>query len=251
MNEQKAIVVTGANGNLASYFNQQALQNGYKLILYYHANDERLLPLLQEFPESIRLVKTNFADPIDLRPEFDRIIDSTGWQPKALFHCSTARSSDFQPLSDSKAETWEKVIDVNVNGTFRILQTVLPHFRRQKYGKIVLLGSNVTRIGLPRGSAYSASKAAIANISRSLATEEAKYNIFINTISPGPIKIDESQFSESYRKFREEYYREKVQEIPLRRCASFEDVCGLAWFLISEDNRYITGEEFFITGGKL
>ncbi|MCF7913064.1 MAG: SDR family oxidoreductase [Candidatus Cloacimonetes bacterium] len=251
MKSNQAIVITGANGNLASYFNRQALEKGYNLILFYNHQNTRLQALQSEFSQKIRLIKTDFAESKDLKPELDSIIRSTGWQIDALFHCSTARSSDFQSLSDSTPETWERIIDVNVKGTFRILQAVLPYFRQQRHGKIVLLGSNVTRIGLPRGSAYSASKAAIANISRSLAAEEAKYNIFINTISPGPIKIDDSHFSESYRKFREEYYREKMSEIPLKRCASFEDVCGLAWFLISENNQYITGEEFYITGGKL
>lgn len=251
MKNNQAIIITGANGNLASYFNHQALQKGYNLILYYHNKDERILSIKEQYPDRVKLIKTDFADSKDLKPDLDLIIKSTGWQIIALFHCSTARSSEFQSLSDSAPETWEQIVDVNVKGTFRILQAVLPYFRQQNYGKIVLLGSNVTRIGLPRGSAYSASKAAIANISRSLASEEGKYNIFINTISPGPIKIDDSHFSESYRKFREEYYREKVKEIPLKRCASFEDVCGLAWFLISETNQYITGEEFYVTGGKL
>jgi NAD(P)-dependent dehydrogenase (short-subunit alcohol dehydrogenase family) len=128
---------------------------------------------------------------------------------------------------------------------------VLPYFKQKKYGRIVLFGSNVSRIGLPRGTAYSASKAAISNLCRSVAVEEATDKIIINTISPGPIKIDESHFSESYRKFREEYYKEKLKEIPLKRCATFEDIFGLCRFLISEENSYITGEEFFVTGGKL
>jgi 3-oxoacyl-[acyl-carrier protein] reductase len=251
MKTNQAIVVTGANGNLASYFNHQAVQKGYNLILYYHQNDERVQNLSTQYPDQIKLIKMDLAESPELKYKLNQIIENSGWQIIALFHCSTARSSDFKSLSDSEPSIWEKIIDVNVKGTFRILQAVIPHFRQHKYGKIVLLGSNVTRIGLPRGSAYSASKAAIANICRSLAAEEAKYNIFINTISPGPIKIDDSHFSESYRKFRNEYYREKIREIPLQRCASLEDVCGLAWFLISENNSYITGEEFYITGGKL
>lgn len=63
--------------------------------------------------------------------------------------------------------------------------------------------------------------------------------------------IDESHFSESYRKFRQEYYQEKIKEIPLRRCATYKDIFGICNFLLSQENTYITGEEFFITGGKL
>lgn len=248
---KKAIIVSGANGNLAAFFNQQALEKGYKLILYYHDSQTRITPLIDKYPQSIRLIKADLAKASDLSIPLDQVIKDTGWTTVAFLHCATVRSSDFQNLADSKPEIWEKIIDINIKGAYRLLRAIIPLFRKNQYGKIVLLGSNVTRIGLPRGSAYSASKAAIANICRCLAQEEAGNNIYINTISPGPIKIDDSHFSESYRKFREEYYSEKIKEIPLKRCASLEEVCGLAWYLISENNSYITGEEFFVTGGKL
>jgi 3-oxoacyl-[acyl-carrier protein] reductase len=175
----------------------------------------------------------------------------TGWIPDRLIHTATVRSHDFKPLVATDPQLWTEIIQTNVLGTFNLLKSVLPYFIENSYGKIVLFASNVTRIGLPKGSAYAASKAAIANLSRTLAAEEAKHNIIVNTVSPGPIKIDESSFSESYRKFREEYYKEKVEEIPLKRCATFDDLLGICNFLLSEENSYITGEEFFITGGKL
>ena len=250
-NPKYALIVTGANGNLASHFIRKVLQKNYKLILLYHQKRQRIDELLPEFENEIRLIATDFAKPDQLERKFDEVFASTGWIPRGLFHTVTARSSDFQPLADSPSEMWEYIIDVNIKGTFRLLKALIPHFRKHQYGKIVLIGSNVSRIGLPRGSAYAVSKAALGNLSRSLATEEGQNNIYINTISPGPIKIDDSHFSESYRKFREEYYQEKIREIPLQRCASVEDIFGLAWFLLSENNSYITGEEFYITGGKL
>ncbi|MCF7919821.1 MAG: SDR family oxidoreductase [Candidatus Cloacimonetes bacterium] len=251
INTDYALVVTGANGNLASHFNRKVLQQGYNLILLYHNNRQRLDELLMECASRIRLIRTDFASADDLKRQFADVFTETGWIPRGLFHTTTARSSDFQPLADSPEATWEYVIDVNIKGTFRLLKALIPYFRKYNYGKIVLMGSNVSRIGLPRGSAYSLSKAAMGNLSRCLATEEGHNNIFINTISPGPIKMDDSHFSESYRKFREEYYKERIREIPLQRCASVEDIFGLAWFLLSENNSYITGEEFYITGGKL
>jgi 3-oxoacyl-[acyl-carrier protein] reductase len=250
-NPKYALIVTGANGNLASQFIIKALQMNYKLILIYHQNRDRIDEFLPEHKNDIRLIATDFSKSEQLEQKFEEVFSSTGWIPRGLFHAATARSSDFQPLADSPTEMWEYIIDVNIKGTFRLLKALIPHFRKYRYGKIVLIGSNVSRIGLPRGSAYAVSKAALGNLSRSIATEEGQNNIYINTISPGPIKIDDSHFSESYRKFREEYYQEKMREIPLQRCASVEDIFGLAWFLLSENNSYITGEEFYITGGKL
>ncbi len=248
---KKTIIITGANGNVGSYFAAQYLELGENLLLIIHEKDHRIIGLKKKYPKQIQIIKTDLIDLEALKKKLNKAIKETGWQPGRLIHTATKRSHDFKPLVDTDPEIWKQIVLMNLVGTFNILKSVIPYFRKNKYGKIVLFGSNVTRIGLPKGSAYSASKAGIANISRTLAAEEAKNNIIINTVSPGPIKIDDSQFSESYRKFREEYYNKNIRDIPLKRCASFEDILGLCKFLLSKENSYITGEEFFITGGKI
>lgn len=249
--KNKAIIITGANGNVGSYFARKFLESDENLILLIHKSEQRLQDLQQKFADNLRIIKVDLIDISLLQNKLSKVTEETGWQPDRLIHTATKRSHDFKPLADTNPELWKQIIMMNLVGVFNILKCTLPFFRRNEYGKIVLFGSNVTRIGLPKGSAYSAAKAGIANISRTLAAEEAKNNIIINTVSPGPIKIDDSQFSESYRKFREEYYNEKIRDIPLKRCASFDDLLGLCKFLLSKENSYITGEEFFITGGKI
>jgi len=245
----KALIITGANGNVGSYLAHKFSVAGNNLILFVHQNTHRIADLAEL--DTVRIIQKEITDREGMITEFDRVINETGWIPEKLIHTATERSHDIKSLLDSDPDLWTSIIHINILGTYNILKCVLPHFRQNQRGKIVLFGSNVTRIGLPKGSAYAASKAAIANLGRTLAVEEAPHNIIINTVSPGPIKIDDSQFSESYRKFREEYYSEKLREIPLKRCASFQDIFGVCRFLLSDENSYITGEEFFITGGKI
>jgi len=166
------------------------------------------------------------------------------------------RSIDAESLIETTPDLWQKIIQVNLIGTYNILRVVIPEMIKRNNTKpstrrIVIFGSNVSRIGLPNGTAYSASKAAISNLCRSLSIELGPQNILINTISPGPIEIDNSHFSPEYRKFREQYYEEMLKQTPLKRLAKPEDIVSFASFLISEENNFITGEEFFITGGKL
>ncbi len=246
---KKAIIITGANGNVGAYFAHQYAEQNEKLILILHKQSNRVKDLIEN--GNVKLLYLNLADLNETKNKFDALIKKTNWLPTRLIHTATIRSHDFKPLVDTDPTLWGKIINTNIVGTFNLLKTVLPYFTKNQYGKIVLFGSNVTRIGLPKGSAYAASKAAIANLGRTLAAEEAKNNIIVNTVSPGPIKIDDSSFSESYRKFRREYYKEKEREIPLKRCATFDDLFGICSFLLSEENSYITGEEFYITGGKL
>ena len=249
--KNNAIIITGANGNVGSYFAKKYCDKGENLVMIIHKNDHRIKDLVEKNPNKINVVQVDLSDYSDLQIKFAKVINETGWKPDRLIHTATARSHAIKSLSDSDPELWKNIINTNLVGTFNILKTTLKYFKKNRNGKIVLFGSNVSRIGLPKGTAYAASKAGIANIGRTLATEEAANNIIVNTISPGPIKIDDSQFSESYRKFRQEYYEEKLRETPLKRCASFQDIFGLCEFLLSKDNSYITGEEFFITGGKI
>jgi len=243
------IIITGANGNVGAYFAHQYAAQNQKMILIVHTSSSRLNDLRDN--PNVKIISLDLADLSDTQTKFDQVITETGWTPARLIHTATIRSHDFKTLVNTDPLLWTEIIQTNVVGTFNLLKTILPYFIENQYGKIVLFASNVTRIGLPKGSAYSASKAAIANLGRTLAAEEARNNIIVNTVSPGPIKIDDSSFSESYRKFRQEYYTEKEQEIPLKRCATFDDLFGICTFLLSEENSYITGEEFYITGGKL
>lgn len=245
----KTLVLTGAGGNVGAYLAHVYCEKKINLVLIVH-NDIARIEGLRQF-QNVRIVKTDLTNLSDLQSKLKATFEETGWLPNRLIHTATARNHNVQTLVDTDPELWNSIIKMNVVGTFNLLKVLIPYFRKNKNGKIVLFGSNVSRIGLPKGSAYAASKAAIANIGRTVAIEEADYNIIINTVSPGPIKIDDSRFSESYRKFREEYYHEKLREIPLKRCASFKDIFGVCDFLLSDENSYITGEEFFITGGKL
>ncbi|MCF7858510.1 MAG: SDR family oxidoreductase [Candidatus Cloacimonetes bacterium] len=249
--KEKTFIISGANGNVGSYFAKNLLDKGANLILIVHNNDDRIKLLASENKKKVKIIKQDITAFLQLNNKLNEVISTTGWSPTHLVHTATARSHDIKSLADTDPELWGKIIQANLIGTFNILKVALAYFKLNSYGKIVLFGSNVSRIGLPNGSAYAASKAAIANIGRTLAAEEAVNNIIVNTVSPGPIKIDDSQFSESYRKFREEYYKEKIRDIPLKRCASFQDIFGLCEFLLSDENSYITGEEFFITGGKI
>ncbi|MDP8204318.1 MAG: SDR family oxidoreductase [Candidatus Tenebribacter mawsonii] len=249
--KNNAIIITGANGNVGSYFAKKYCELDENLILVIHKSNHRIKQLVSNYPDRLKILQADLSNYSNLKLELAKIINETGWIPDRLIHTATARSSVIKSLADSDPDLWKNIINANLVGTFNILKTSLEYFKKNNNGKIVLFGSNVSRIGLPKGTAYSASKAGIANIGRSLATEEAACNIIVNTVSPGPIKIDDSEFTESYRKFRQEYYEEKLREIPLKRCASFQDIFGLCEFLLSKDNSYITGEEFFITGGKI
>ena len=250
--DKKAILISGANGNLGSYATRYYLKNSDKhLILIIHKKDYRIKDIIKSYAKRVTLIKCDIANDNDVKKNLLINLEQNNIIIEDFLHTASVRSSDFTKLVDTDYSNWEMVFKTNVTGTYNLLKAVLPIMRKNKYGKIVFLSSNVTRLGLPNGSAYSASKAAISNLVRTLSVEEAENNILINAVSPGPIKIDNSDFSKEYTKFRDRYYDEMLKAIPLKRLASIKDIFEICDFLLSKKNSYITGEEIFATGGKL
>jgi NAD(P)-dependent dehydrogenase (short-subunit alcohol dehydrogenase family) len=252
----RTIIITGANGNIGSALAADLLSEGNHLILISHRETDRITQLVSENLSSVYSFASDIRDFSGLEQKLHKALSETGWQPEALLHTAALRSIDFSPLSQTDPNLWKEIIDTNINGTFNVLKATINLFLREEqtvsgYRRIVLFGSDVSRLGLPYGSAYAASKAAIANLCRSLSVELGEHKILVNTLSPGPIEIDDSHFSEEYREFRREYYREQLARIPLSRLAKPADAISLCKFLISDQNEYLSGEEIFLTGGKL
>ncbi len=240
----KTILITGSNGNIGFDLARRFLHHDHKLVLLYNKSSFRIDTLKNN--SSVIIVK---ADLTNLAQAEDVLVPVLKeHRPDCLIHTASLRSDDFKSLADSSVERWENVLMTNSLCTFNILKIMLPVLRENKPGRVVLFGSNVSRSGLKNGSSYAASKAVISSIAKSVAQEEK--NILINVVSPGPVEIDDSHFSQEYREFRKEYYKKQLENIPVQRLARPEDLFGLCSYLISDQNSYITGEEFFLTGGK-
>ncbi|MBW6515753.1 MAG: SDR family oxidoreductase [Candidatus Cloacimonetes bacterium] len=257
-NKKPAILITGANGNIGSALAASFAEEGCKLILFCHLTTHRIDKLIKQYESSIKVIKADITNLSELESSLLQINEEPDFFPNALIHTASMRSIDSAPLIETTPELWEKIIETNIIGTYNVLKAIISLFQKNNgakdfdnWSRIVLLGSDVSRIGLPNGSAYAASKAAISNMTRSLSYELAEHNILINTVSPGPVEIDDTHFTEQYRRFRSKYYDEMLKRTPLKRLANPSDIISLCRFLISRDNKYITGEEFFVTGGKL
>ncbi len=258
-NEHKpSIIITGANGNIGSAMAACWAEKGYHLILLYHLSTQRIDKIIKQHESSVIAVQADITNLAALESSINKAVKDFPILPKALIHTASMRSIDSAPLVETTPQLWQKIIETNILGTYNILKATIPFLIRKEssskidnWSRIVLFGSDVSRIGLPKGSAYAASKAAVANLTRSLAYELAEHNILINTLSPGPVDIDDTQFSPDYQSFRSRYYEKMLERTPLRRIAQASDLISFCHFLISPENRYITGEEFFITGGKL
>ena len=140
-------------------------------------------------------------------------------------------------------EDWKKVIDTNLNGMFHASRACIVTFMKQKAGQIINISSISGIIGLDRQTNYSASKGGMNAFTKALAKEVAGYGIRVNAICPGYIETD------ILSDMTEEQKSQIIDNIPLGRIGSVEDVANSVAFLLSEQAQYITGQIIQIDGG--
>jgi 2-deoxy-D-gluconate 3-dehydrogenase len=142
-------------------------------------------------------------------------------------------------------DDWDKILDTNLKGVFFCCQTVGRVMIKQKYGKIVNIGSLQAEQGLPLRSAYIASKGGIKQISKALAIEWAKYNININVVAPAFVRTPMVE-----KILEDKIWRDVVMyNTPLRRVCEPEEVAYAVLFLVSDAANYITGHTLILDGG--
>ena len=147
----------------------------------------------------------------------------------------------FLNMADLQPAEWDEAIDRNLNTCFNITHAVLPHMIKSNYGRIVNV-SSVTGplVSNPGETAYSAAKAAMVGMSRSLAIEVAKYNITVNNVAPGWIGTGSSSEEEKVA----------AENTPMGRAGSPQEVGDLIAFLASDESTYITGQMIVVDGGN-
>jgi len=150
-----------------------------------------------------------------------------------------------KPIIEVTEEEWDKTIDINLKGVFFCCQLVGKIMRKQKYGKIVNIGSIQGEDVLPLRSSYIASKGGVKQLTKSFAIEWAKYNINVNTVSPGVVKTPMAK-----ELLTDKIWKDVImKKIPMRRPCYPEEVANVVLFFVSDAASYITGANLMVDGG--
>ena len=237
--KDKNIIVTGASGGIGNSIIKKLYEAGAN-ILASGTKIERLNELKKNF-EKINIISFDISQSTKIEEFIDNATNELGGNLDCIIN-NAGITQDNLAIRMSLDE-WKKVIDINLTSTFLMSKFAIKKMLKNKSGKIVNITSVVGHTGNLGQSNYTASKAGIVAMSKSLAIEYAKKNININCISPGFIKTAMTD------KIDEKFKDIIVSKIPSARLGEPEDIANAVLFLASSQSDYVNGETLHVNGG--
>lgn len=235
----KNIIVTGASGGIGNSIVKKLYECGVN-ILATGTRIEKLEQLKKDF-EKINILKFDISETQKIEEFIDNATKELGGSLDCIVN-NAGITQDNLAIRMSLDE-WKKVIDLNLTSTFLISKFAIKKMLKNKFGRIVNITSVVGHTGNLGQANYTASKAGIVAMSKSLAIEYAKKNINVNCISPGFIKTAMSD------KIDEKFKETIIAKIPSARLGEPDDIANAVVFLCSNQADYINGETLHINGG--
>ena len=237
--EKKNIIVTGASGGIGNSIVKRLNEEGAN-ILASGTRIEKLEELKKNF-EGIKILKFDISQSDKIEEFIENASNELGGSLDVIVN-NAGITQDNLAIRMSLDE-WQKVININLTSTFLMSKFAIKKMLKNKSGKIVNVTSVVGHTGNLGQANYTASKAGIVAMSKSLAIEYAKKNININCISPGFIKTAMTD------KIDDKFKEVIISKIPSARLGEPDDIANAVLFLSSDQSNYINGETLHVNGG--
>ncbi len=245
MEERKVAFITGGSRGIGKQVALKFAKNGYNIVINYVSDNTDIKGLQEEFEKEnveLLLVKADVTKKEEIQNLVKTAIEKFGHIDVLVNNAGITRDG---LLMRMKEEDFDKVIEINLKGTFLVTKEVIPYMMKKREGSIINISSVVGVVGNAGQSNYAASKAGIIGFTKSVAKELASRNIRANCVAPGFIKTDMTDV------LSEEVKENIHNQIPLKRMGEPEEVANLVYFLGSEESKYITGQVVHVDGGMV
>lgn len=239
----RVALVTGGSRGIGRATVRALARDGFDVAFCYRSDDEAARALEKEAAEAGERVvgtRVDVTDAVRVREWIAATEEGLGPVTAAVTAAGITRDN---PLVLMEDEQWRQVIDTNLNGVYHVCRAVVFGMMKRRGGAIVNLSSVAGVYGHGSQANYSASKAGIIGLTRSLAKETGRSGVRVNAVAPGFIETD--MVAEMNDKAR----KEALSSIPLRRMGTADEVADLVAYLVSDRAAYITGAVFQIDGG--
>jgi 2-hydroxycyclohexanecarboxyl-CoA dehydrogenase len=243
----RVAVVTGAASGMGLAVSQRLAANGHRVALVDLDGDaaERAADDIRATGASALAAKVDVTDRAAVDDALERARDQLG--PIEIM-VTSAGLDEFVPFTEITTAKWERMLAVNLTGTFHCLQAAVPDMLAAGWGRIVTISSSSAQSGAARMAHYVASKGGVIGLTKALAVELGPRGITVNTIPPGSIETPMSRRAQATGALPSNDVIAKV--IPVGRTGTTEDVAAACAFLCSEEAGYITGQQINLNGGR-
>ncbi len=243
-NSSKVVLITGASGGIGQAAAKAFAAAGYKIAIHYYTNEEAAKALRDEvrsaYGAAAEIFCTDISDYNSVQKMCKEIVSSLGEISVLVNNAGAGSQVMFQDITP---ELWRKTFGVNTDSVFNCCQAVIPQMIHQKQGRIINIASIWGECGASCEVHYSAAKAAVIGFTKALAKELGPSGITVNCVSPGVIdtKMNAHLGSEAVASL--------IDETPLMRLGTPEDIANAILFLASENASFITGQVLGVNGG--
>ncbi|MBB3930876.1 3-oxoacyl-[acyl-carrier protein] reductase [Kaistia hirudinis] len=235
----KRALVTGASGGIGKAIATQLHGQGATVALS-GTRREALDALAAELGERAHVFPANLASSDEVEALVPAVEEALGGLDILVNNAGITRDMLFARLSD---EAWAQVLDVNLTAPFRLARAALRGMMRQRSGRIINISSVVAVTGNPGQGNYTAAKAGLIGMSKSLASEVAGRNITVNCVAPGFIETAMTDV------LNEKIRAAILERVPAKRLGSGEEVASAVVYLASDEAAYVTGQTLHVNGG--
>lgn len=242
---RKVALVTGGAKGIGEAVVRLLCNRGYSVVVNYNTSEkkaEELVCDLKDRGADIMTYRCDVSAADDVAKMFTEISTKFGTPLFVVNNAGIAEQSLFTDISD---ESFEKMIDTNLKGTFNVCREAVKYMVKAKCGSIVNVSSMWGQVGGSCEVHYSASKAGVIGLTKALAKEVGPSNIRVNCVAPGCIDTD------MMNSFSDDDIKNLCEEIPLERIGRPEEVANIVEFLLSDLSSYITGQVIGVNGGMV
>ena len=236
--ENRVAIVTGGAQGFGLAITKRFIESGARVLIwdkdteYLNKVDLKNIQKIEVDVSNYKSVENAFAKSLKHENKIDILVNNAG-----------IAGPNFKTW-DYPLEEWQKVIDIDLTGVFYCCKIIVPHLIKNNYGRIVNISSIAGKEGNPNAMPYSAAKAGVIALTKSLGKELAENNISVNCVTPAPAK------TRIFDQITQEHIDYMLSKIPRNRFVLVEELASLVAWMSSEENSYTTGSTFDLSGGR-
>jgi NAD(P)-dependent dehydrogenase (short-subunit alcohol dehydrogenase family) len=239
--ENRNAIVTGGGAGIGMAIAQRLAASGARVSLW-DRDDKALAEGAKAVGAGTHTARLDVSDEAQVKRALEQTLAALG-RVDALV-CSAGITGPNLTTWDYPVADWKQVLDINLTGVFICNRADIPHMQKNDYGRIVNIASIAGKEGNPNASAYSASKAGVISLTKSLGKEVARTGIRVNCVTPAAVKTGMfAQMTQAHIDFM-------LSKIPMGRFGQVEEIAALVAWLCTEDCSFSTGAVFDLSGGR-